>query len=170
MNYVYGGSFNPPTKAHQKIIKKIMELESCENLIILPVGDDYQKPYLASFSHRYEMLKLLISYDKHIIISDIEQKNPYQGTLKSLDILKKTYKKLSFVIGSDQLDKLHTWIDYQTLLASYPFVILQRDQILNKDIIEKQFEMVKHEFIWIPFEQDMSSTKARTDKSLRLAY
>ncbi len=170
MNYVYGGSFNPPTKAHKKIIEILTNFSSCENVIVLPVGDDYQKPYLAPFIDRYNMLKLLVEPFDHVIISDLENQRAYRGTLNSLNKLKETYKDLSFVIGSDQLDTFDQWIEYEKLLASYPFVIMQRDDAINKDLIEEKFKGLKHEFIWVPLNQKVSSTKARKHREERMNY
>ncbi|MGE4319826.1 MAG: nicotinate (nicotinamide) nucleotide adenylyltransferase [Acholeplasmataceae bacterium] len=170
MYYVYGGSFNPPTLAHLKIIEKIKELPSCEKVIILPVGDDYKKPYLVKFEDRKKMLELALKDLDDVLISTLEQAYPYQGTLHSLNELKKLYEPICFVIGSDQLSTLDKWISYEDLLKSYTFVILQRDQDLTFEQVEQQFKHVKHQFIWVPFAQDISATKARLDAKNRAQY
>ena len=38
---VYGGSFNPPTIAHERISKDILSLDNVDKFIYLPVGDRY---------------------------------------------------------------------------------------------------------------------------------
>lgn len=167
MNYVYGGSFNPPTLAHQKIILKLKEIDPLSHVILLPVGDDYRKTYLAPFKHRYQMLKLLTKNMTNVSISTLEKEHKYQGTLKSLNDLNESYKDLCFVMGSDQIKDLKSWINVETLLASYPFVILQRDKNLDIKAIENEFMAYKHQFIWIPFDEDISSTQARLNKEIR---
>ncbi len=167
MNYVYGGSFNPPTKAHKKIIEILSQFKSCEHVIILPVGDDYQKPYLVDFKHRYKMLNILTKSFDNVIVSNLEEQRAYHGTLNSLNELSKTYDDLCFVIGSDQLETFDKWIEFEKLLATYPFVIMQRDINFNKEIVEEKFQNYRHEFIWIPFNEPYSSTKARINKTRR---
>jgi len=44
MVLVFGGSFNPPTKAHLEIVEKLLERYEHARVLLLPVGDDYQKP------------------------------------------------------------------------------------------------------------------------------
>ncbi|QWB95214.1 nicotinate (nicotinamide) nucleotide adenylyltransferase [Mycoplasmatota bacterium] len=161
MNYVYGGSFNPPTKAHRKIIELLSNLNDTEKVILIPVGDDYQKPYLAPFKDRLEMLEQVICEFPHVIISTIEQDDKYHGTLNSLKSLEKNYKPLSFVIGSDQIDELPQWINSKKLLKAYTFVIIQRDRKLSIEDIEKKFSHIPHHFKWIPFNQEVSATTAR---------
>ena len=75
MNIVFGGSFNPPTKAHKLILDKLFLLFKPDNIIIVPVGDNYQKKGLIDYTHRLEMVKLLDSRDK---LSDmmIQKSNP----------------------------------------------------------------------------------------------
>ena len=45
---IYGGSFNPPTVAHENIARDILELPEIEKIIYLPVGDSYKKKSLIS--------------------------------------------------------------------------------------------------------------------------
>ena len=164
MNYVYGGSFNPPTKAHLKIIEKLINLPDCEHVIIIPVGDDYKKPYLVDFSKRAEMLEIVTKQYDQVIISDIEDKHNFHGTLKTLNLLSHDYSDLCFVMGTDQLKHFKTWIEYKKLLASYPFLIIQRNQMLNKEDIEFEFRDLDHHFRFIPFDEPISSTNARTNE------
>lgn len=167
MNFVYGGSFNPPTNAHKKIVLKLREMMPDSQIIILPVGDIYQKNDLVDFEHRFQMLKLLFNDLENIYISRFEQTHLFNGTISSLDYLSKSFSDLCFVMGSDQLSHLKTWIQVDRLLKNYPIMILQRDKNLNVEQIEQAFQMYDHEFIWIPFDEDISSTQARNNRLIR---
>lgn len=162
MNIIYGGSFNPPTIAHLHIITTLLDIFDNSKVIVLPVGNDYKKPDLIDFNHRYMMLTLLLeSRLQSVIISDLENHKGYKGTLKALEDLSKTYNDLHFVIGSDNLESLKTWISYKDLLHKYPFIVMNRNHFMTKEKAEMMFKDIKHKFIFIDFDMDVSSTKIR---------
>ena len=162
MVIVFGGSFNPPTVAHLEIIKKLLNTYMDSTVLILPVGNDYQKQELIPFTHRFEMLKLLVKDLDRVIISDLESKKTYNGTLESLNELSKTYENLHFVIGSDNLLQFETWINYKQLLKSYPFIVMTRKCGLNKQQAEVLFREYDHHFIYLPFQMNVQSSKIRS--------
>jgi nicotinate-nucleotide adenylyltransferase len=167
MVLVFGGSFNPPTKAHLEIVEKLLERYEHARVLLLPVGDDYQKPELVAFRHRRNMLKRLFKEHERVIVSDEEANAPYRGTLASLERLRDTYDDMSFVIGSDQLQGMKKWINYKALLERYPFIVLTRKNALTEEETEKEFANVKHDFTFIDFDVDVSSTEIRREPKLR---
>ena len=59
MKIIYGGAFNPPTRAHYEIAKYIIDkYEGCE-FVFMPAGNVYNKPGLEKDTDRLEMLKLI---------------------------------------------------------------------------------------------------------------
>ena len=165
MVIVFGGSFNPPTRAHQEIVKKLLNTFLDSTILLLPVGNDYKKPELIDFKHRYEMLKLLTKDLDQVIVSDLESKKAYNGTLESLNELSKTYQDIHFVIGSDNLKQFDTWINYKTLLKSYPFIVMMRKTGLTKEEAEQLFKDIDHNFTYVSFSMNIESSNIR--KSLR---
>lgn len=162
MNIIYGGSFNPPTQAHLHIINTLLETFANSKVIVLPVGDDYKKLELIDFEHRFKMLSLMLDeYRDNVIISDLEHHQGYAGTLKALEALSETYKDIHFVIGSDNLESLKTWISYQKLLNKYPFIIMNRNHYMSKEEASEMFKDIKHNFIFVDFDMNISSTKIR---------
>ena len=91
MNIVYGGSFNPPTIAHKKIVLKLHELFKPQNILIIPTGDSYTWKNITPFFHRLNMTK--IAFPNECVL-DIEQKKEYQGTINTLRYLEKYYDNL----------------------------------------------------------------------------
>lgn len=163
MNIVYGGSFNPPTIAHQQIIKKLLDTFKDAKLIILPVGNDYLKPSLVDYTYRRDMILLMTKAFKHkIVISDLEQNHGFKGTIEALNFLSKTYDDLYFVLGSDNLELLNTWIEYKKLLKTYPIIVMNRNNYMTIEQAEQMFEHIEHRFIFIDFNMDVSSTEIRS--------
>ena len=63
----YGGSFNPPTKAHIELAKKVIKECSLDKVIFVPVGDLYEKEGMAKAIHPNDFITLIHSY-----LNDIE--------------------------------------------------------------------------------------------------
>ncbi len=163
MVYVYGGSFNPPTLAHKRIVDTLLKEDPQAKVIVIPVGNDYKKSGLIDVKHRLHMLDVMFSNEPNVTISDLETKRPYQGTLKTLDELSTHYDKLCYVIGSDQLPEFETWINYKTLLEKYPFVIMMRHDMQKEDA-ERYVKDFTHHFTYISFSEPMSSSDIRLKK------
>jgi nicotinate-nucleotide adenylyltransferase len=171
MNIVYGGSFNPPTKAHLNIIKKLLDEFKNAKVILLPVGNDYKKTSLIDFKYRVDMLQLMIEpLLAKVHISDLEQKKGFKGTYHALNDLSKTYDDIHFVIGSDHLEKLKLWIEYKSLLKTYPIIVMNRNHYMTKEHAEMLFKDEDHRFIFIEFDMDISSTMIRRHIEIYKTY
>ncbi|MDL2292213.1 nicotinate-nicotinamide nucleotide adenylyltransferase [Acholeplasma sp. OttesenSCG-928-E16] len=159
MVIVFGGSFNPPTIAHKEILLKINNLFNPSKIIIVPVPNDYNKKDLVDVSLRIKMIRLMTDDLENVIVSDIEAKNKYRGTYAMLNNLSKYYKDLYFMMGSDQLEGIDSWINVHSLLDEYRFIILSRGNYKVGELINKY----KKNFTFVDFESKVSSTKIRTD-------
>ena len=163
MVYVYGGSFNPPTLAHKRIIQTLLNTDPKSEVIVVPVGNDYKKIGLIDIEHRLNMLQRMLFGMSRVTISRLEIDEPYQGTLATLNKLSETYPQISYVIGSDQLSDIKKWIDAETLLAKYPFIIMMRNN-MHPDEAEFMVNGLSHDFHYIHFDQPMASTDIRHKK------
>jgi len=165
MNIVFGGSFNPPTKAHKLILDKLFLLFKPDNIIIVPVGDSYKKKGLIDYTHRLEMVKLL---DSRVIVSTLENNDAYLGTYDLLKKLSEDYDDLYYVIGSDNLIKLDTWINYKNLLRDFKFIVFNRYSVPLEDVILEKYPEFKDRFLIIQIDYDISSSKFRETKDSNL--
>ncbi len=167
MIVVFGGAFNPPTKAHQAIYHHVMKHLPCSLFIYLPVSNLYTKRSLASNFHRIEMLKLLIRDLPNAIVSSMEcEDSDYLGTYQSLIRIQEANptEEVVFVIGADNLAKLHKWINAESLLSEFRFIVINRNQtdieaaIMSNPMLASH----RHQFILLPdFNVDISSTQFR---------
>lgn len=160
MTIVYGGSFNPPTKAHEEIIQLLDHQFHPENILLIPVGDYYSwKNTLIPYVYRKEMLKRII-YSSHVKIMDIENTNDFKGTYQTLRDLSHTYNDLYFVIGTDHVETMHLWKDYEKLLKEFSFIVIKRkDFHPNLEIFMKYQTKVQ----LIDFDSSISSSKIRAN-------
>lgn len=129
MIYYYGGTFDPITKAHEAIIRKIKkEMRDSDKLIIGIVQND-EKNYNVSVNDRLNMVKK--SLDAHEIV--IQDKRTYA-------YLDAHYhgEKITICMGDDEWYSLCSgkWVNWDLLLKHYEFMVFYRednDEIYRED-------------------------------------
>jgi nicotinate-nucleotide adenylyltransferase len=94
------------------------------------------------------------------IISTKEHDQKYQGTLALLEAIKhETQQEVGFVIGADQLKNLTKWINYESLIKTYPCMIFKRADV-NMDDYQSLLKKFYHYQI-ITFDYPIASTMIR---------
>ncbi len=164
MIIVFGGTFNPVTKAHVKIAEKIEKEFKPEKIIILPTGDSYTwKKDFVSFFHRKEMLKLV--FDREIYeILDLENVSNYQGTYQSLLKIKEEYETdVYFLLGADNLLYINKWINYKNIINEFKLIVVKRDNIFIEKYLTNNFPDQKDNFKIVNCNLPLSSSSFRTD-------
>lgn len=126
MMILYGGAFNPPTIAHQKIIEYLIHRFPNDDIVILPANAFYRHE-LVAYDHRQKMLELLVSsFEASITISDYEARQiRFTGTIETL----RHFNHPLFVIGCDQLLGLEGWIAYPNVVEENRFLVFPRHGI-----------------------------------------
>ena len=150
--FFYGGTFDPPHKAHKLIYQYC--LEYCDKFIFFPAksspGKD--KP-ICNPKQRIDMLNLLIKPHEKVFIDDFEIKsfkNP-SYTIETVNYLKNKYPKsnLSMVVGYDQFNNIKNWKESDKIINSVKIVCFDRDSKNKK----------KHNII--NFDHKISSSEIR---------
>ena len=129
MIYYYGGTFDPVTKTHEGIIRKIKkEMREADELIIGIVQND-EKNYNVSVNDRLNIVKK--SLDAHEIV--IQDKRTYA-------YLDAHYRgeKITICMGDDEWYSLCSgkWVNWDLLLKHYEFMVFYRednDEIYRED-------------------------------------
>jgi len=161
MNIVFGGTFNPPTIAHEKAIQTVLSALQVDRFIIVPVGNKYHLKTIEEDEHRFSMLEL-ISKKLGVELSRIELDSKcYSGTYSLLK--KMNLNDTLFLIGSDNLKEIKNWIDPEKLINEFGLVVLSRkddcEAIINSDELLTKY---KEKIIIInDFDYDISSTMFR---------
>jgi len=152
MIVVFGGAFNPPTRAHYEIAKHIDATDDVDEFLFMPVGEMYPKKELASASHRTNMLTLLCKKLTKAQVSDIEvTASKPMKTFETLVELKKRYpnQDIAFIMGADNLVDLPNWYRYEDLIRDFKIIVLNRDDMDVRDIIASKFTSFKQNFLVI---------------------
>ena len=120
MIYYYGGTFDPITKAHEAIIRKIKkEMRESDKLIIGIVQND-EKNYNVSVNDRLNMVKKSLDADE-IVIQD-------KRTYAYLDAHYRG-EKITICMGDDEWYSLCSgkWVNWDLLLKCYEFFVFDRE-------------------------------------------
>jgi nicotinate-nucleotide adenylyltransferase len=129
---MFGGSFNPPHRAHRALARLACDVLALDELRWLPAGQPWQKPAgdLAPPEHRLAMVQALVQGEPRFVVDNRELCR--QGPSYTLD----TVRELSaeqpgtewvLVIGQDQYARLASWHGWRELLASVTLAVAARE-------------------------------------------
>lgn len=120
MIYYYGGTFDPITKAHEAIIRRIKkEMRESDKLIIGIVQND-EKNYNVSVNDRLNMVKKSLDANE-IVIQD-------KRTYAYLDAHYRG-EKITICMGEDEWHAICSgkWVNWDLLLKCYEFLVFNRE-------------------------------------------
>ena len=122
---LFGTSADPPTIGHKKILE---ELSKMYVFTISYVCNNPNKKHKEDISIRSYLLKTLIKdLDNPKIL--FNQKVSSQWAVDSIKKCKKIYEfsNLDFVIGSDLINDIFTWKNFDEIIKEVSFFIILRD-------------------------------------------
>ncbi|MCW3113258.1 MAG: nicotinic acid mononucleotide adenylyltransferase [Segetibacter sp.] len=128
---LYFGSFNPIHVGHLIIGSFVANNTDVDQVwfIISPHNPLKKSSTLLNEYHRLHLVQLAIENDKQLKASDIEFKLPRPSfTIDTLTYLAEKYPTYSFtiIIGSDSLQNLPKWKNYELLLKHFSFYVYVR--------------------------------------------
>lgn len=128
---LYFGSFNPIHIGHLIIASYARHTTDLKQVWLVVSPQNPLKPSgsLLNEYNRLHLVNLAIKDDPYLKASDIEFNLPKPSyTIDTLAYLTEKYPQHTFAIimGSDSLQNLDKWKNYQTLLAKYPLYIFRR--------------------------------------------
>ena len=164
MNILFGGSFNPPTLAHYEIVKLLDELYTPKRIVLMLVGNNYNKPELIDGKIRLEMTRIMASHFENVVVSDFEVTRPFRGTIRSLEYLVETYKEdVALAIGADNFIYLSTWIEAEALIKNYKIIVFDRDGLITEEVVMLFEEEYGVKIDVISFSFNISASEIRSN-------
>lgn len=130
---VFGGTFDPFTKAHIEIVNKALDI--VDEVVIIPTTITYYResnvPPLFSFEQRMSIIQECCKeWEDCVYVSGIEYGRP--DTWRFVDTLEKfkefwakNGEEIYIIVGSDTFDKLETWASYEYIIANYKFIVAE---------------------------------------------
>ncbi len=113
---VYGGTFNPPTLAHEAIFAACLDVPGIDELWVMPSGERADKQWETSDEDRLAMLGLIkqtrFNGDGRLRISDFElEQGPPTETWRTTRALEAAFPEENFwlVFGADSYADMPNW-------------------------------------------------------------
>ena len=122
---LFGTSADPPTIGHEKILE---ELSNIYAFTICYVSDNPNKKHKEDISIRSKLLEILIeNLDNPKIL--FNQSITSKWALESIKKCKKIYEfsNLDFVIGSDLIQDISYWKNFDKIIEEVSFFIIKRE-------------------------------------------
>lgn len=146
---IFGGSFNPVTKGHLKIVASLLGNPEIAKVVVVPCGERKDKPDLLSGALRIEMLQLAFkdalgeqakevnstsvdclegAHRLFIDTFEITGDNHMVPTSLLLQHYQAVFPQYEvwFVLGSDLLGSIHTWQLFESFLRHQPMMVFLR--------------------------------------------
>lgn len=132
---VYGGAFNPPTRAHQAILQACIDYAEPRgaDVWIMPSGDRTDKEINTPHELRLAYIEALATdVMARTVQIDIETTELYRGyqteTCDTVSEMAAMYpgRKFTWVFGSDSVNSMHKWQGGEAMLRELSMLIVER--------------------------------------------
>lgn len=158
---IFGGSFDPPHRAHQQIVALALKQLEIDRLIIVPAYlNPFKQSSLAPAPLRLEWCHTLFDPVERVQVSDYEisqGKSTY--TSQTVRHFQCDYDVNYLVIGSDNLETLTKWHEFEWLNSQITWAVATRRGCLMDT--EKL-----NSWVSIELDESVSSTQIRNTKQL----
>ena len=134
---VMGGSFNPPTSAHFRLMQEAVDALDADTGFFVPVSDAYLKrkmrrshpPVVLSPELRVRMLQALCSRDSRMQVCEKEIGTIEARTMPTLMAIQEDFPdaELYFVMGADKLKLLFHLTENRGFLDAFKVVLYSRE-------------------------------------------
>lgn len=126
-----GGSFDPVHFGHLCAAQDAFEQYGLDRLFLVPAAQAPLKPQdvQSSAEDRLAMLRLAVEWDKRFEVLDYElRKGGVSYTVDSVRHFRSQFPndELYWIIGGDQLPKMHLWKEVEELARLIEFIFLER--------------------------------------------
>lgn len=151
---VMGGSFNPPTSAHYRLMKEAVDALNADIGFFVPVSDAYLKrkmrhshpPVVLTPEMRVEMLQSMCCEDSRLRVCEKEIGTIAASTLQTMSALQEDYPdtELFFLMGADKFDLLAHLTEKREFLNAFNVVLYSRENKTLEDTIKSNEALSKY--------------------------
>lgn len=136
---VMGGSFNPPTIAHQRLLLGAVNALGADKGIFVPSSHTYVSIKMRRAKHpkevlsdalRLEMLQAMAADDPRLEVEDCEFYRTEKGyTYESMETVQAKYPdaQLYFLAGGDKITVISRWHRIREFLERFQILVVKRD-------------------------------------------
>ena len=169
---IFGGSFDPPHKAHLEICKISLNKIGLKKIYwVITKKNPLKKSPFFSLQKRILESKKILKKNKNIKVLYLDGKIKSNRTINIINYFKKVKKQkdLYLILGSDNLSTFHKWTSWKKIVKIVKLIVFSRkgyDKVGNRSAVvkylnKKNIIYIKNKFI------RFSSTSIREKSSLR---
>ncbi len=174
---VMGGSFNPPTIAHLKLMQAAVNGVDAQIGIFAPSNHTYVKIKMRRAKHpdevyseemRKAMLEAMCTEDARLAVEDVEYHRQGGKTYETMEYIQQKYPdaELYFLLGGDKLNVLPRWHRWKEFMERFRFVVFRRNDVnpMNQIFGNERLREYKDRFMILPEPEGadgISSTEVR---------
>ena len=147
---IFGGTFDPPHKAHVQIANLSLKKLKLDYLVwAITKKNPLKKKPMLSLKSRIFLSKKIIKNNKKIKIKNYDKYLKSNKTIKLLKFLKNKNKRAEFyfIMGSDNLINFHKWDSWNKFQDICNIVIFSRQGYFNKVFACKAYKALRKEKI-----------------------
>ena len=145
---VLGGSFNPPTLAHQRLLLAAVEATGAEKGIFVPSNNDYVRnkmhkqkleSEILSESVRRDMLEAMCRKHEKLVVDTCEfGRDSKEKTFETMQAIQEKYPDavLYFVAGADKLGIIPRWHRSREFLELFRILVVKREKSEPEKMIQ----------------------------------
>jgi len=176
---VMGGSFNPPTTAHLRLMHAAVDGIGAQMGIFTPTNHAYVKIKMRRAKHpdevysedvRRDMLLAMCRDDTRLMVDDVEYYREGGRNYETMEYLQQKYPdaELYFVLGGDKLNVFPRWHRGREFMENFKLLIFKRNGIDPESQIMENERMREYRdsFVILPEPEgveDISSTRVRAE-------
>lgn len=145
---LFGGSFDPPHRAHLEVARAAADAFGLEKVLLVPTGRQPLKSSgaEASWDDRMAMVRLLCAEDPRLEPSELEAPHPDGSpnyTVSTLTRLKEIAPAADIfaLIGADAFADMHRWKDAARLTELAEWIVVSRPGFDLQAALEANWEL-----------------------------
>jgi len=153
---VMGGSFNPPTVAHYKLMLSAVEATGAEAGLFVPSKQSYVQRKMRRLKFRHEVLSEKTRLNMLLAMCRDDERLDADGCEYGMENRAQTFEMLEaiqakhprvelwFIAGSDKLSVISRWHRSEELLRHFRILIVTRDGILPSEAVADNPFLQRH--------------------------
>ena len=125
---IFGGSFDPPHAGHVAVVKRALQTLPVETLYVVPAFvNPFKTGTHAPAALRLKWLRRIFEKEARVEVSDFEiaEGRPVP-TIETVQHFRQTDPAVYLIIGSDNLDSLSKWHNFEALDSLVTWVVATR--------------------------------------------
>ena len=170
---IFGGSFDPPHKAHLQLsLISLKKIGLSKIYWVVTKKNPFKKRPFFSLEERIKKSKDMVKRNKKIKVMYLDKITNSSRTIHTVNyfIDKKNKKNLYLIVGSDSLLKFHKWKSWKKIVKLTKLVIFSRKGYDNKSKKSKVVKFLTKKNVIYVNNKFLNTSSSKIKKNLNENY